>query len=620
MKNNRIPLSLLFGYPEKKSPRFSPDGTMFSYVGRHGDSLTIWVEKKGEKPFPLIKYPKHPVTSYQWLYTNKHILIHRDTDGDERWHLLLYNLDTKTLKDITPFPRARVHHTFTSQLTPTKITFIMDKATRLFNDVYTYDIESETLTRTIKNPGNVVAWLADPKLIIRAKLTITEKCSHVLLTRETSQSPWKKQFIWSIEDIFNSKLLTFSTNGNDLFFVTSKGQHTSQLLKLTIATGTITEVIYDDTHDIRTEILTTPPPDWPPFQTLFINKETGSPGAISYHKEKLIWRFFDKKSEKILAPAVTHDSKKDYWIIDESKQTLLLGSTTDTEPITYYKYDTTTHKHTELFCEQPALKKYTLAPMHPIVFTSRDGRQIHGYLTMPIGSTHAPLVLKVHGGPWARDLWGYNADTQFLANRGYGCLQLNYRASVGYGKEHVNAAVRQWGRAMLDDLEDGITWATNKGYCTKDNVAIMGRSYGGYAVVASLTLRPHLFRCGMAEVAPTYLPTLILRDLPAYWSPFINLLYHHIGCPGTDKALLEKYSPACNVKKLSAPLLLTHGLRDACVHRRQFELFRKELIKHNKDCILMSFPSEGHKNAKEENILSYYRTLEAFLQKHLPTN
>ena len=303
---------------------------------------------------------------------------------------------------------------------------------------------------------------------------------------------------------------------------------------------------------------------------------------------------------------------------DDADRTWLVGYTADDGPIRYYAYDRVSHEATFLFEHQPALSDFELARMEPFSFESRDGLTIHGYLTFPPGADRQglPAVLDVHGGPWGRDTWGFNPEAQWLANRGYLSVQVNFRGSTGYGKRFLNAGDREWGAKMHDDLLDAVAWVTAEGYADPERIAIYGGSYGGYAALVGAAFTPDVFRCAVDIVGPSNLKTLI-ESIPPYWAPMIAQFHTRVGNPETEADFLWERSPLSRVGDIRIPLLIAQGANDPRVKQAESEqivaALRDKGIPHE----YMLFPDEGHGFAKPENRLRFYAAAERFLAEHL---
>jgi len=303
---------------------------------------------------------------------------------------------------------------------------------------------------------------------------------------------------------------------------------------------------------------------------------------------------------------------------DDADDTWLVGFTADDGPVPYFSYDRKTKTGTHLFDHRPALNDYELAKMEPVVFESRDGLTLHGYVTYPAGDerTNLPMVLNVHGGPWYRDTWGYNPEAQWFANRGYVCLQVNFRGSTGYGKEFLNAGNREWGGKMHNDLVDAVNWAIDQGIADPTKVAIYGGSYGGYAALVGATFTPDLFCCAVDIVGPCNLITFI-NTIPPYWSSFLQIMYERVGNPETDEEFLKSRSPLFKADRIKIPMLIAQGANDPRVKQAEAEQIVQALKDNGVDHEYMLFEDEGHGFARPENRIKFYGAAEEFLAKHL---
>jgi len=305
---------------------------------------------------------------------------------------------------------------------------------------------------------------------------------------------------------------------------------------------------------------------------------------------------------------------------DDNDATWLVAFTSDRGPIRYFSWDRAARTGTFLFVHQPKLEGLQLAAMKPIIIKSRDGFDLHGYLTLPSGvaSKNLPLVLFVHGGPWGRDTWGYNSYAQWFANRGYACLQVNFRASTGYGKKFLNAGNKQWGLKMHDDLIDAVDWAIQAGYADSRRIAIMGGSYGGYATLAGLTFTPEKFACGVDIVGPSNLRTLI-QSIPPYWKPIRSVFDVRMGNVDDpkDADLIQNASPLFKADRIVRPLLIGQGANDPRVKQAESEQIVNAIEKNGGRVSYVLYPDEGHGFARPENRIDFNARAEAFLAQNL---
>jgi dipeptidyl aminopeptidase/acylaminoacyl peptidase len=266
----------------------------------------------------------------------------------------------------------------------------------------------------------------------------------------------------------------------------------------------------------------------------------------------------------------------------------------------------------------PWLKEKYMADQKPITYKSRDGLTIHGYLTLPKGAVkkNFPVVINPHGGPWYRDSWGYNPEVQFLANRGYAVLQVNFRGSTGYGRKFWESSFKKWGKEMQDDITDGVKWLIKKGIADSKRIGIYGGSYGGYATLAGLAFTPDLYACGVDYVGVSSIFSWI-KAFPPYWKPFLEMVYEMVGHPEKDKELLKAASPFFHVDKIKVPLFIAQGANDVRVPKAESDQMVKALKKRGIDVPYMVKENEGHGFRNEENRFDFYRAMETFLGKHL---
>jgi dipeptidyl aminopeptidase/acylaminoacyl peptidase len=289
----------------------------------------------------------------------------------------------------------------------------------------------------------------------------------------------------------------------------------------------------------------------------------------------------------------------------------------DDGPVSYYLYDRKARTLDFLFDNRPELRKYTLAKREPISYVTRDGLTVHGYLTMPPGTTGpVPTILYVHGGPWGRDVWGLEVYAQWMANRGYAALQVNFRGSTGYGKAFVNAGDKEWGAKMHDDLVDAVTWAVDEGIADPKRVAIYGGSYGGYAALAGATFTPDLFCCSVDIVGPSNLITLI-RSVPPYWIPILAVFKKRVGDPDTEEEFLKSRSPLFMADRIKIPMLIAQGANDPRVKQAESDQIVAAMKANGIEYEYVLFEDEGHGFAKPENRLKFTRIAERFFAKHL---
>ncbi len=600
-----IPREVIFGNPEKASPQISPDGTMLAYLAPVNNVLNVWVRTVGaEDDKAVTKDDNRGIRIYFWAADSKHIMYLQDVGGNENFRLYGVNLETDKIRDLTPFEDVRVQIVDRNKHFPNELLIAMNKENPQVFDVYHLDLTSGELELVARNPGNIIGWVTDADFKVRGALAATPDGGFDLMLRENEEASWDKFITWDSENTLTSGPVCFSKDGKYLVLLDSRDANTGRLVKMEIATKDFEVIAEDPQYDVS---------------GLMIHPDTYEVQAVSFTKARTEWQVLDE-SIKGDIEAITKLDHGDYYVSnrDDADDTWLVKFDKDNGPVSYYAYDRETKKGTFLFHHRPVLNNYKLAPMEPISFTSRDGMTIHGYITYPSGKgkTNLPMVLNVHGGPWYRDSWGYNPEAQWFANRGYACLQVNFRGSTGYGKDFVNAADKEWGGKMHDDLVDGVKWAIEKGIADPKKVAIYGGSYGGFAALVGATFTPDLFCCAVDIVGPSNLTTWI-TSIPPYWSTMKALLYKRIGNPETEQEFLKSCSPFFKADQIKIPMLIAQGANDPRVPQAESEQIVEALKEKGIDYEYMLFPDEGHGFAKPENRIKFYAAAEKFLAKHL---
>jgi dipeptidyl aminopeptidase/acylaminoacyl peptidase len=342
--------------------------------------------------------------------------------------------------------------------------------------------------------------------------------------------------------------------------------------------------------------------------------------GVSFNTEKVHYHFFDKQREMLQRDLEKRLPGYEVRVAGFNKQEdrCLVRTFSDRSLGAYYFYDMKTKDFRKLADVSPWLKESDLAEMKPISYQSRDGLTIHGYLTVPKGvqPKNLPVVVNPHGGPWYRDSWGFNPEVQFLANRGYAVLQVNFRGSTGYGRKFWEASFKQWGKTMQNDVTDGVQWLIKQGTADPKRIGIYGGSYGGYTTLAGLTFTPDLYACGVDYVGVANLFTF-MKSIPPYWKPFLDMLYGMVGHPEKEQDLLRAASPVFHVNKIKAPLLIAQGANDPRVNKNESDQMVEALKKKGIDVPYMVKDNEGHGFSNEENRFDFYRAMEEFLGKHL---
>ncbi len=600
-----IPREVLFGNPTRISPSISPDGSKMAYVAPHSDVLNVWVRTVGEEDDrPVTRDTDRGIMQYFWAKDNRHLLYIQDRGGDENWRLYWVDLTDGDVRDLTPFEGVQVRPIKQSKHHPDEVLIAMNKDNPQLHDAYRLDLGSGELELVARNPGNIIHWVADFHLKMRGAMAATPDGGFDLLYRDSEEDDWQPIVHWDPVDALGSGPLAFTRDGEHLLLQDSRDANAGRLVRLAVKGGSIEVIASDEHYDVADAM---------------IHPDSTEVQMVGFQRARLEWTVLDESIREDVDRINALDRGEVHiFNRDDDDRAWLVGFVPDDGPVAYYAYDRAQKQATFLFHHRPELADYTLAPMEPISYTSRDGLEIHGYLTLPPGAGREklPLVLNVHGGPWHRDAWGLNVEVQWLANRGYAVLQVNFRGSTGYGKSFLNAGDRQWGGKMHDDLVDAVEWAKEQGVADPGRIAIYGASYGGYAALCGATMTPELFRCALSMVGPSSLITFI-ETIPPYWVPLLTMFKQRVGDPETEADFLRSRSPLTHVDKIRIPMLVAQGANDPRVKQAESEQIVEAMRSKGIDHTYLVFDDEGHGFVKPENRLAFYAAAESFLAKHL---
>jgi dipeptidyl aminopeptidase/acylaminoacyl peptidase len=605
-----IPLTALFGNPERVNPQISPDGSQLAWIAPHNGVLNVWVAPASQEAGldlasaqVVTRDDDRGIRQFGWTHDGRHLLYLQDAAGDENWRLHDVDLQTLEHRDLTPFEGVQTELIAIEPSHPHEVLIGLNKDNPQLHDVYRVDLRTGELTRELTNPG-FIGWVADADMSVRAAFQPHPDGSLSLMVKDDQGSQWRELLAIPAEDAFSTDPVAFSQDGRSLLLISSAGAQTARLVRMDIATGATEVLAADPVADVS---------------RVKIHPHTREPQIVSVVKARSDYLVLDQETAGDLeAIRALHPGDPAIQNEDDADRIWLVAFTNDAGPIPYFAYDRETRTARFLFDHQPELSRYTLAAMEPFSYQTRDGLTVHGYLTFPPdgGRSDLPTVLNVHGGPWHRDTWGFVPEAQWLANRGYLCVQVNYRGSTGYGKSFLNAGDKEWGARMQDDLSDAVAHVISQGLADPGKIAIYGGSCGGYAALAGAAFTPDRFSCAVDIVGPSNLITLI-ETIPPYWEPLIAQFHRRVGNPETEKDFLWSRSPLSAVERIRIPLLIAQGANDPRVKQAESEQIVAALVKAGIDHDYMLFPDEGHGFAKPENRLRFYAEAERFLSKHL---
>ncbi|MFJ7738231.1 S9 family peptidase [Lysinibacillus sp. NPDC097287] len=581
----------------------SPDGNYITFTSEWENRLNVFVKKMNDDSEPVRVSNSKDRNVGGFFWKDDTLLYVKDNGGDENFHIYSSTFNGGEEKDLTPYPGVTVGVVSELEGVKDEILIMMNKEDATLFDVYKFNVKTGKTTLVAKNPGNVVDWVADREGNIRLAL-VSDGVEGVVLYRETEKDEFKPFIEMKAGDEVYP--LAFSKDNKYIYATSNKGRDKVEVVKYDLE-GKETVIMSHPDVDVAA-VLYSPQQD----KILY--------GA--YVTDKVHYKFFDNNFEQIFRKIQNKlgVTESEFGINDYNKEMtkFIVSISSDTVYGKYYYYDSTTDELTELANLSSWLKPEDLAEMHPISYKSRDGLTINGYLTLPKNkkAEDLPLIVNPHGGPWARDMWGFNPEVQLLANRGYAVLQVNFRSSTGYGKEFLQAGNKQWGLKIQDDITDGVQWAIDQGIADPERIGIYGASFGGYATLAGITFTPDLYAAAVDYVGVSNIFTL-LETIPPTWETTRNMFYERIGHPEKDKELLTAVSPVFHADKIKTPLFVAQGANDPRVNQAESDQIVEALRARGVDVEYMLKENEGHGFANEENRIEFYNAMIKFLDSHL---
>lgn len=606
-----------FSPPERTAAKISPDGTRIAFLAPWKNRLNVWIQDldRNASPRCVTADETRSVYIYSWTDDPRWLLYMQDNGGDENFHVYRIDLDNPDAAavDLTPFPGARASFDLVKGRPGKAIVQTNNRDPQLI-DAYELDIATGELTLLAENPGNVIMWLCAPNGDLFTN-TLTADGDVEISQWDSATASLRSIKVYDGTDypvgIFP---VAISPDGTGIWLGSNEGSDRARLVRIDVATGTETEVDSHPTFDLGNQMVLPSP--------FILSERTGELVGARYYGERQVIHPLDANFGAVLEN-LTKLSDGDLGAIssDDSGQRWVVNFTHDHDPWATYLYDHATGESRLLFRPYPNLNSDSLAPMTPVTIPSRDGLDLHSYLTLPVGvdATDLPMVLLVHGGPWSRDCWGFQPDVQMLANRGYAVLQVNFRGSTGYGKAFTKAAIGEFAGKMHDDLIDAVDWAVKQGYADRDKVAIFGGSYGGYAALVGVTFTPDVFAAAIDYVGISSLANF-MRTLPNVARPFLATNWHlYVGDhndPAQEADMLAR-SPITKVDQIRTPLLVVQGANDSRVVQAESDNLVEALRKRGVEVEYMVKEDEGHGFLNPDNQIDMYHAVERFLAEHL---
>lgn len=606
------PLKDFFRNPARGFFRLSDDGRWLSFmepVSFDGGParMNIFVQElAGSKPVGearcLTRETDRDIAEYFWKGSET-LLYAKDFEGDENFHVVAVHVNDESVTDLTPYLDTRAGIADDLYDDPDHILVAHNHRDPQSFDVYRVNVQTGDETLIAENPGNIIAWHTDHHGCLRAA-TASDGLMTTLLYRDTEDEEFRPLITTDFRSTVSPELFTF--DNRRLYALSNRGRDCLALVIIDPQSPDEEQLVYQA--------------DGVDLDGVGYSKLRHVLTAAIYQTDRVKYHFFDQQAaERHLRVS---DALPGYEIALQSstrdERKYIVAAYNDRTPGARYIYDDESGELTKLADINPALPEEDMAEVRPIQYTARDGLVIHGYLTLPKGreAKNLPCVINPHGGPWARDSWGFNPEAQFLANRGYCVLQMNFRGSTGYGRQFWEASFGQWGLAMQDDITDGVHWLVDQGIADRDRIAIYGGSYGGYATLAGIVRTPELYAAAVDFVGVSNLLTF-MNTIPPYWKPLLEKMYTMVGHPEQDHERLVATSPALNAERIRTPLFIAQGANDPRVNKDESDQMVAALRSRGVEVEYMVKENEGHGFHNDENKFEFYERMEAFLSQHL---
>ena len=602
-----IPLEDFFKNPEKSSYQISPNGSFYSFMAPYKNRMNIFIQKIGDSSATQLTFEKaRDIAGYFWP-NNEQIVFLKDEGGDENFHLFGVNIDGSNTTSFTDFEGVRAQ--IIDDLPDQKDFVIigLNKRNKQVFDPYRLNLKSGEISLLAENPGNIQGWMFDHDGKLRLATAIVDGVNQSILYRKNEEDEFKTIITTNFKEGFNPQFFTF--DNKNIIGSSNLGRDKYAIVEFDPITAKEVRVLYaNNDYDVN---------------GVGYSRKRNVITAAYFESWKSERHYFDSTSKITFEKIQKQLSGYEIGItgVNKDENIFILRTYSDKSLGAYYIYNSKEDKMEKIVEVSPWIDENEMANQLPIDYKSRDGLKINGYLTLPKGynmenAKNLPVVINPHGGPWARDSWGFNPEIQFLANRGYAVLQMNFRGSTGYGRKFFEASFKKWGREMQDDITDGTQWLIDKGIADSTRIAIYGGSYGGYATLMGLVKEPQMYAAGVDYVGVSNMFTF-MKTIPPYWEPMLEMMYEMIGDLEKDSVMLKEVSPVFHVDKIKAPLFIAQGKNDPRVNVDESDQMVKAMKEKGIKVEYLVKDDEGHGFRNEENKFDFYREMEKFLNIHL---
>ena len=603
----QIPLEDFFKNPEKSSYQISPNGSYYSYMAPYKNRMNIFIQKIGDSSATQLTFEeKRDISGYFWP-NNEQLVFLKDDAGDENFHLFGVDIDGSNPISFTDFDGVRAQ--IIDDLPDQKDFIIigLNKRNKQVFDPYRLNLKSGKISILAENPGNIQGWMFDHDGKLRIATAIVDGVNTSLLYRDSEQEEFKTIVTTNFKEGFSPQFFTF--DNKNIIGTSNLGRDKSVVVELDPSTGKEVKELYgNEDYDVG---------------GVAYSRKRKVITAAYYNSWKSERHFFDQQSKALFEKVQNHLPGYEISVsgMSDDENIFIIRTYSDKSLGAYFIYNAKEDNLDKIVEVSPWIDENEMSNQLPISYNSRDGLKINGYLTLPKGydmenAKDLPVVINPHGGPWARDEWGFNPEIQFLANRGYAVLQMNFRGSVGYGRKFWEASFKKWGREMQDDITDGTQWLIDQGIADKKRIAIYGGSYGGYATLMGLVKEPQLYAAGVDYVGVSNMFTF-MKTIPPYWEPMLEMMYEMVGDVEKDSAMLREVSPVFHVDKIKAPLFIAQGANDPRVNVDESDQMVKAMKEKGIEVEYLVKDNEGHGFRNEENKFDFYRAMEKFLSTQL---